>query len=221
MSNQANAVPRTLFSQPIVFVETFEQAVETVQAYSTAEEFFIISDNNRRPNAAENAVFRDRNATVFRIRPSGVWNTFLRQVGKVETARAAGGYPECHSLVFISLLPAAEIASALKRHRAVTNLSSREMYWLDTLKFGETYDDVIELSLRTMPNVPAPIHYKNLTVQQVFDLSGFEFSRFTRPVHCVKSVSNMMEAFPFYTSNSFGDTFEQVGISTLKLKSVA
>jgi len=219
MTTKATAIPRTLFSQPIVFVDSFEQAMETVQAYSAVEEFIIISDNTRRPADTCKNLFKQRNAQVFRIRPSGVWNTLLRSIGEVETARAKGGYPECHSLMFISLISPQDIASALKRHRAVANLSSREMFWLDTLKFGQENDDVIELALRTMPTVPAPVHYKNLTVQQVFDLSGFEFSRFTRPIHCVTSVTNMLEAYPFYTSDAFGETFKEVG--TLKLKSVA
>lgn len=211
MSAVATENPGTLLSQPIVFVTSYEEAAEVVRQRHEFDEFFVIGDNSSKPSSNVSVAFKERNVRLFRIRPSGVWNVLLRAVGDVEVARHSGQYPDATSLMFISLIPAADIAAALKRHRAIAHISSREMYWLDTLKFGEEYDDIIELTLRSMPSVPAPVMYCNLTVEQIFDLSGFEFTRFARPLHCVTSVTKMLEASPFYTSDHFGMTYDIAG----------
>ena len=212
MQEQAN--PLTLLSHAIVFVDSYEKAEAVVNNQGQVKEFFILGDNNKRPSAAINATFKKRNVRVFRIRPSGAWNALFRAMGEVEQARERNhAYGQAGDLMFISLLPAAEIASALKRHRAVNHLSCREMYFLDTLDLGEADDDGIALALKCMPNIPAPIHYNNLTIQQRFDLTSFEFPRFTRPIHCVDSVANMQDCVPFYTTKTFDKTFQSVGMT--------
>jgi len=211
MSDQTNSRPLTFFSQPIVFVESYEQAKDVVERMSSIKEFFILTDNSSRPSSAVNAVFKSRKGRVFRIRPSGSWNTLLRALGDVDADRVKGGYGESTDLMFISLLTAHDVSSALKRHRAVAHLSCREMYFLDTISYPVSEDDSIDLALRCMPSIPAPVQYQHLTVEQRFALSGFEFARFMRPIHCVNSVGKMQECRPFYTTDLFGPTFQAVG----------
>lgn len=221
MKAVATGNPRTLLSQPIVFVTSYDEALQVVNQRQEFDEFFVIGDNSSRPATHVVAGLKARNARTFRIRTSGPWNTLLRAMGDVEAARHNGEYPAATSLMFISLIPAADMAAALKRHRAIAHLSSREMYWLDTLKYGVEHDDIIELTLRSMPSVPAPVMYSNLTVEQVFDLSGFEFTRFARPLHCVTSVTKMLEVSPFYTADHFGETYEVAGKKKKKMKEEA
>lgn len=213
------ANPLTLLSHAIIFVDSYAQAEAVVKRHEQVNEFFILGDNNARPNDAVRTTFKARNARVFRIRPSGAWNTLFRAMADVESARAKNqGYANGRDLMFISLLSAADIASALKRHRAINTLSCREMYFLDTLDLGEADDDGIALALNCMPTVAAPVYYSNLTIQQRFDLSAFEFPRFTRPVHCVDSVRNMLDAVPFYTTREFSKSFQsasKVNIGTV------
>lgn len=203
--------PLTFLSTAIVFVDSYAAAKGVMERNPDVKEFFIIADNSRRAEPEVAATASARNAKIFRIRPSGSWNQLFKAIADVETARGMGEYGDCKDLMFISLLSAHDISSALRRQRAVNQLSCREMYFLDTLKYGEEQDDAIELALRCMPSVPAPILYQNLSIQQRFDLSGFEFCRFTRPVHCVHSVTNMHDAIPFYTARDFGDTYAEAG----------
>jgi len=195
--------PLTLQSVAILFVDNFEQAEAIVKRQAAVKEFFILGDNNKRPSKAVAETFKARNARLFRIRPAGSWNSLFRAMNDVEQARADNaGYSEVQDLMFISLLPATDIDAALRRHRAVNNLSCREAYFLETLDLPETADDGIYLALKGMPTVAAPVYYSALTMQQRFDLSAFEFPRFTRPIHCVQSVTNILDGVPFYTSRS-------------------
>jgi len=208
MTNTAANNPLTLLSQAILFVDSYEQARLLIERNADVREFIIIADNNSKAPAPISAVFKARNAKVFRIRPSGTWNQLIKAMGEVEAAREQGQYGASKDLMFISLLSSHDIACALRRHRATTAISCREMYWLESLTLGVEHDDAIELALRLMPSAPAPIAYQNLTIQQRFDLTAFEFGRFTRPIHCVKSVANMLDGTPFYTSRNFGATFD-------------
>jgi len=210
MKTQDNANPRTLLGHRIAFVTSYEEAADLINRNSNYGEFFVIGDNVRKVPTPIQTLFQEKRVRSFRIRVSGAWNNLFRAMGDVDGIRDAGeGYAEHTDLMFISLVSAHEISSALNRHRAVNNITCREMYWLDTIDLGEEADDAIELALRLMPSVLTPLAYKDLDVDQRFKLTSFEFSRFTRPFHCVTSVENSYKAAPFYTDPNFGPTYQK------------
>lgn len=211
MKTQDNANPKTLLGHAIVFVASYEAAAELVKRMPAVKEFFVIGDNVRKVPTAAQALFKERKVKPFRIRTSGTWNPLFKAMGEVDDTRATGAnYTQTGDLMFISLLTAHEISSALNRHRAVSQISCREMYWLDTLSLGEEADESVDLALRSMPSVSTPIAYKDLTAQQRFDLTAFEFHRFTRPIHCVDSVENAYAGVAFYTNFKLGESFHGV-----------
>ncbi|MNX55389.1 hypothetical protein D3C86_861520 [compost metagenome] len=217
MKTQDNANPKTLLGHAIVFVASYEAAAELIKRMPDVKEFFVIGDNVRKVPTSVQTLFKERNARPFRIRTSGTWNPLFKAMGEVDDVRAEGvKYGKAGELMFISILSAHEISSALNRHRAVSQISCREMYWLDTLSLGEEADESIDLALRSMPSVLTPIAYKDLTAQQRFDLTAFEFARFTRPIHCVDSVENSYNGVAFYTNFKLGESFHgtRAGIST-------
>ncbi|MNN56215.1 hypothetical protein D3C81_1711320 [compost metagenome] len=69
---------------------------------------------------------------------------------------------------------------------------------------GEEADDLVDMALKTMPSVLVPVRYHDLTIQQRFDLTAFEFGRFVRPIHCVHSVDNSYNGVAFYTHPEVG-----------------
>ncbi|MNM23081.1 hypothetical protein D3C81_334710 [compost metagenome] len=217
MNNSDNANPLTLLGHAIVFVASYEEAAELMKRMAQVKEFFVIGDNVRKVPTTVQALFKERKARPFRIRTSGTWNPLFKAMGDVdETRSTSANYTKCGDLMFVSLLSAHEISSALNRHRAVSQISCREMYWLDTLSLGEEADESIDLALRSMPSVLTPIAYKDLTAQQRFDLTAFEFARFTRPIHCVDSVENSYNGVAFYTNFKLGESFHgtKAGIVT-------
>lgn len=217
MNTQDNANPLTLLGHAIVFLSSYEEAERLITRMPQVKEFFVIGDNVRKVPTPVQALFKERNARTFRIRTSGTWNPLFKAMGDVDEIRSDGrNYTKTGDLMFISLLSAHEISSALNRHRAVSQITCREMYWLDTLSLGEEADDSIDLALRSMPSVLTPIAYKDLTAHQRFDLTAFEFHRFTRPIHCVDSVENSYNGVAFYTNFKMGESFHgtRAGIVT-------
>jgi hypothetical protein len=211
MKTQDNANPLTLLGHAIVFVTSYEEAANLIQRMPNVKEFFVIGDNVRKVPTPVQALFSERKARPFRIRTSGTWNPLFKAMGEVDEIRGESiNYMKAGDLMFISLLSAHEISSALNRHRAVSQISCREMYWLDTLSLGEEADESVDIALRSMPSVLTPIAYKDLTAQQRFDLTAFEFARFTRPIHCVDSVENSYKGVPFYTNFKLGESFHGV-----------
>lgn len=207
-----NVTPLTLLSHAIVFVSGYEQAVQVIEQNPDVKEFFLIagSELNKKPVGLVG-----KNVKIFRIRPSGSWNTLFRAMAEVDAKRDEnkGEYASGKDLMFVSIHTPHDISSALNRHRAVAQLSCREMHWLDTLELPDDCAaiETLDLALRNMPSVAAPVAYNRLSIQQRFDLSAFEFARFTRPIHCVKSVDRMYRGDPFYTDNKFGETFRTAG----------
>jgi hypothetical protein len=200
--------PRSLLGHAIVFVEGYEQAIATMEKCSDVKEFFLIagSEMSKKP-----AGMSSKNVKIFRIRPSGSWNTLWRAMTNVEVERAEdkGAYASCKDLMFISILTPHDISCGLNRHRAVAHISCREMHWLDTLELPDDCAaiETLDLAMRNMPSVPAPVPYGRLSIQQRFDLTSFEFARFTRPVHCVNSVDRMQRGEPFYVDIPTGPTY--------------
>ncbi|QTH80427.1 hypothetical protein PA10_00229 [Pseudomonas phage pPa_SNUABM_DT01] len=191
--------PRTFLGHPIVFVDSYEQVGRIVATQGHIGEFFVIGDNVKKPGAAVEAIFKDHFVKQFRIRSSGSWNSLFRAMADVDTAREDGThYSEARDLMFVSLHSPHDISSALNRHRALNNITCREMYWLDTIHLGEEADDLVDMALKTMPSVITPVRYSDLTIAQRFDLTAFEFARFMRPIHCVDSVDNSYKGAPFY-----------------------
>lgn len=201
-----NKNPLTFLGQPISFVETYEEVAQTINNHPDVREFIIIGNNVRKVPTEAQELFSKRNAKVFRIRVSGSWNVFMRRLGAIEDARDDGSnYGELDDLMFISIVPAVDIGNALNRHRAVNLITCRELLWIDTLCLGEEADEAVGRALEIAPSVLTPILYKSLTVQQKFDLTSFEFKRFTKPIHCVDSVSSSYAGIPFYTNPKVGD----------------
>ncbi|MNB61089.1 hypothetical protein D3C87_885620 [compost metagenome] len=208
MKTQDNANPKTLLGHAIVFLASYEEAADLITRLPAVKEFFVIGDNVRKVPTPVQTLFKERKARPFRIRTSGTWNPLFKAMGEVDETRSTGeNYTTTGDLMFISLLSAHEISSALNRHRAVSQITCREMYWLDTLRLGEEADEAVDIALRSMPSVVTPIAYKDLTAQQRFDLTAFEFHRFTRPIHCVDSVENSYNGVPFYTHFKLGESF--------------
>lgn len=221
MNTQEPTLPLTLIGHAIVFVDTYDRAARVVNDHPHVKEFVIIGDNVSRVPAAHQTLFKARGAKTFRLRNSGTWNPLFTAMGRVEGIRSTGdNYTEVGDLMFISLLSPHDISCALKRHRAVTQITCREMFWLDSLSFGEDQDEIIDLTLRSMPSVAVPVSYKDLSDFQRFELTAFEFARFTRPVHCVQSVNSTYKGTPFYTrfklGDSFGDAQREAIVKSLK-----
>lgn len=208
MNTQDNANPKTLLGRAIIFVTSYEEAAKLIERLPHVKEFFVIGDNVRKVPTPVQTLFKERNVRPFRIRTSGTWNPLFKAMGEVDEICGKGlNYTNVGDMMFISLICAHEISSALNRHRAVSQISCREMYWLDTLDLGEEADESIDLALRSMPSVLTPIAYKDLTAQQRFNLTAFEFARFTRPIHCVDSVENSYNGVAFYTNFKLGESF--------------
>ncbi|MCY1290577.1 hypothetical protein D9M68_19170 [compost metagenome] len=207
-----NVAPLTLLGHAIVFVSSNEQAIAVMEKNSNVKEFFLIagSEMSKKP-----AGLLNKNVQIFRIRPSGSWNTLWRAMANVDIERGKneGAYASSGDLMFISILTPHDISCGLNRHRAVNQLSCREMHWLDTLELPDDCAaiETLDLAMRSMPSVPAPVAYSRLSIQQRFDLTAFEFARFTRPIHCVKSVDRMYRNEPFYTDHEFGITYKTAG----------
>lgn len=209
MKNDNVAVPASLLSHPIVFVDSYDAALRVIESQKNKiKEFFLIT-GNEIPSKRVSGL--PKNITVFRIRPSGSWNSLFREMAVVEGKREEGEYGMAGDLMFVSTHTPHDISSALNRHRAVNHISCREMHWLDTLEVSDKCAAVetLDIALRNMPSVPAPVQYSRLSIQQRFDLTAFEFARFTRPVHCVDSVDNAHKAKPFYTNTEFGVTYQR------------
>lgn len=205
-----NKNPHTFIGHPIAFVDDYEAVADVINTHPNVKEFIIIGNNVRKVPAEPQALFDKRNAKVFRIRVSGSWNVFIRRLGAVEDTREEGtNYGDLDDLMFISIVSATEIANALNRHRAVNQITCRELLWLDTLDLGEEADEAVGRALDNTPSVLTPIAYKSLTVQQKFDLTYFEFNRFTKPIHCVDSVTSSYSAIPFYTNPNVGNVLKE------------
>lgn len=221
MNAQEPTLPLTLMGHQILFVESYDHAAALVNRSPAVKEFIVIGDNVSRVPTAHQTLFKARGAKTFRLRNSGTWNPLFTAMGRIEDIRSTGDkYTEVGDLMFISLLSPHDISCALKRHRAVTQITCREMFWLDSMSFGEDQDDIIDLTLRSMPSVAVPVSYKDLTDHQRFELTAFEFARFTRPIHCVQSVNSTYKGTPFYTrfklGDSFGDAQREVIAKSLK-----
>ncbi|MNO21506.1 hypothetical protein D3C76_112800 [compost metagenome] len=209
MKNDNIPNPLTFLGHAIVFVETYDDVARIITKMPQIGEFFVIGDNAKKPGDAVTAVFKDRVVKQFRIRASGSWNSLFRAMADVHEARGVNGkYSKAGDLMFISLHSAHEISSALNRHRAVNNITCREMYWLDTIHLGEEADLLVDKALKAMPSVITPVRYADLTAQQRFNLTAFEFPRFTRPVHCVNSVDNTYNGSAFYPDLEISKQFK-------------
>jgi hypothetical protein len=213
MKDVNSTVPLSLLSHAIVFVNDYEQAIQVIEKNPNVKEFFLIAGSELNKKTVG---LSGKHVKIFRIRPSGSWNTLWRAMAAVDAERGKdeGAYTSANDLMFISLHTPHDISSALNRHRAVTQLSCREMHWLDTLDLPDDCAAVetLDIAMRNMPSVPAPVPYNRLSIQQRFDLTAFEFARFVRPIHCVNSVDRMYRCEPFYTDNVFGKTYASAGM---------
>lgn len=190
-----------LISHPLVYVDDYAQAEQVIRN-SKCKEFVVLANNAGKRSLNEQNT-GGKKVTLIRLRPSGSWNTVFRHLAGVVEARDGGQYGNATDLMFVSLLDSHDIASALRRHRTTQTLSCRELYFLESLKCGTECDPAIDLALGLMPNTPVPISYRSLSIAQQLSLTAFEFTRFTKPVHCVESTKNMHENVPFYSQVNF------------------
>jgi hypothetical protein len=184
---------RSFFSYPFSAVSTAEQALELIKHIPAHAEIIVLQDSGKSVNPQLKAAVEKSKGKYLRVRVSGPWNNVWRAVQTIEVARVQRGeYCTAGSLWFISLIPVAEIYCSLKRHRAVANLTNREEYYLKTLKFGSEHDDLIMMTLTEQLGYLTSTQYKDLTVEQIFDLTAFEGQRFLRPVHDVETCAQVM-----------------------------
>lgn len=187
--------PSGFFAHPICYIGDYASVVRIVAKMPHIGEFIVIAESGVK---VPTEVTKLKNVKVIRIRASGSWNSLFRQMADIEIAKAKGGYADTHDLMFLSFHSAHDISSAMKRHRAFAKLTCRELYYLSFIDNLDVPLDVIDHTLAMMPNVPSAIAYGDLSVEQRFILSEFEFSRFMRPVHCAESLDLLFKAIPFY-----------------------
>lgn len=217
MSKAVETVPTTLFGVAFLQAKDYDDVKRIMGIVPHVKEFLVLSPSQEKPRVEVSKYFTERNAKLLRIRPAGVWNKFFRELQDVNEKRLNGHYSQVGDLMIISIIQAGDIASAMRRHRAAPLLSSREMYWLDTLEMPESSDDAIEMALRNMPIVPVPVRYSDLDTATIFSLSAYDSLRYFRPTHCPKSVELTMEAIPHYLTKRFGPTFAKYGCEISRL----
>lgn len=210
MSTTETIKSSVIFGFPIIFVDDLDTAYAAIDhVEGKFREFFLIgdSDHAKRPTK-----LKDRPVTHFRIRSSGSWNSLFRKIGEIDSLRTEEGqYVDAFDLLIVSVHSAHDISSALKRHRAVNKITNREMHFLDTMDLPDNAAAVetLHLAMDAMPSMPVPILYSNLSIEQRFSLTSFEFSRFTRPIHCARSVADTINELPFWCNldESYGPTY--------------
>lgn len=187
---------RTFFCIAYNEVNTVEEAMAMISRLQPKTEVILLQDSAKPASAALKRAVDATKGQVLRIRTSGVWNKLWKTIQLIELERTLSGkYCEAGEVHFISLIPAAEIHAAMKRHRVVANITNREAFWLKTLPFGEDHDDIIAMTLNTEMGYVTDKRYNDLSAFEAFELSAFEGLRFMRPCHDVQTCASIMAAY--------------------------
>lgn len=188
-----NQQVHTFFSYAYSVKNSPEEALTFMAHIPANAEVIVLQDSGKPQHPALKKAVAATGGKILRVRTSGPWNNVWRFIQQVEQARDEGNrYRDGASIWFVSLIPTAEIAAALKRHRAVAKLTNREEFFLKTLRFGEENDEVIAMTLGQDVGYLTDRNYKDLSIPEVFDLSAFEGQRFLRPVHDVRTCALIM-----------------------------
>lgn len=198
MKANTTAQPLVFFDQPIIYIDDFDAVVREVNKLPEVKSFIVIAESGVKIPAAVTKLGKERNIQVVRIRSSGSWNSLYRLMVEHENTRKGFMSAEDNDLVFLSFHSAHDISAGLKRHRTFNRLTCRELYFLNTIRDLDVPIHAIEGALSAMPNVATGVYYNNLSIEQCFTLSAFEFGRYIRPVHCPESLDMLLKALPFY-----------------------
>ena len=194
-----NTQPSVFFNAPIVYLDDYDAVKRVVDKMTTVKEFIVIADSGTKtpPNIVK--LGKERNVQVIRIRSSGSWNSLYRRMAEIEKDRYNKvGYLEARDVMFLSFHSAHDISAGLKRHRTFNRLTCRELFYLNNVDDDYFPDEAFEKALAAMPNVATGVMYGDLNIEQRFKLSGFEFCRYLRPVHCPQSLEMLFNNVPFY-----------------------
>lgn len=182
-----NTTGSTLLSHPLIYVEDPAQVVEIVKKLGIGPHYVIMdkSPPTMSQEDLRNAFPLGAKYEHLRLRATGVWNSVMRAMGRIEDLRYSGKFTNASELYFITFHSFDVIAQALTRHREVANITSDEQMMLGIVLKDNALecvvDDVVDTML-TLPVVATTRLYKSLSVHEKLALTGFEFSRFTRPV---------------------------------------
>jgi hypothetical protein len=181
--------PLVFFDQPCIYIDSYDDVIRIVKKMTSVKEFIVIGESGMKIPTEVTRLGKERNVKVVRIRSSGSWNSLYRLMHEVEMSKQKGGYSEASDLMFLTFHSAHAMSAAMKRHRAYARLTSRELYYLSVIDNMDISLDVIDHTLAMMPNVATSVNYIDLSVEQRFKLSAFEFCRYTRPVHCAAAAA--------------------------------
>lgn len=193
--------PSVFFDHPICYINDYAAVERIVEKMTNIRQFVVIAESGLKIPPKINQYIKDKRVQVVRIRASGSWNSLYRIIAEYEILKNNGSFTEVEDIMFLSFHSAHGISSAMKRHRAFAQLTCRELYYLSFIDNLDVPLEVIEHTLAIMPNVASSVAYSDLSIEQRFKLSAFEFSRYMRPVHCTESLDLLFKAIPFYERN--------------------
>lgn len=198
--------PYTFFSYPFNYAVNEEHAIRLLGVIPDTADVIMITDSNSRNSEAARKLKKlvderhdGQSGEMISLRTSGPWNKLWKTIYQIERWREDPEeplYTEAGQLWFISLVPPEVIHQALKRHRVIGNLTNTEQYFLATRKFGEEHDEIIAMTLNQPSGYMTTDLYKDLTVEEAFDLTSYEGLRFMRPVHDVDLCARIMHHMP-------------------------
>lgn len=190
-----NNTVRTFFNFAFNEKNTAAELLTLAKHLPAHAQIYVLQDSVKSVHPELKALAEQSGGKLLRIRTSGPWNNVWRLIQQLEIEMIHGEHLETGSVWFLSLIPAVEIHNALKRHRAVSNLTNREAYFLSTLQFGAEHDELIAITLNQQMGYLTDQYYKDLSVKEVFDLTSFEGQRFLRPVHDVETCAQIMSHY--------------------------
>lgn len=183
---------RTFFNFPFNEAKTAAELLAIAARIPKHAKVYVLQDSNQSVHPHLKEITQNTGGRLLRIRTSGPWNNCWRVIQQIEAEAMEGMHDAISSIWFLSLIPSTEIGCALKRHRTIHNLTNREAYFLATLRFGEEHDEIVALTLDEPMGYLTTSLYKDLTTQELFDLTSFEGQRFLRPVHDVDTCAQIM-----------------------------
>lgn len=187
---------RTFFCFAYHEVTTAEQALALMTRIAPQTEVVFLQDSAKAVSAPVKRAVEARNGEVMRFRTSGPWNKLWKFIQGIEIQQhVTGKYREAGELCFISMIPSAEIHAAMKRHRVIANVTNRELFWIKSLAFDESHDEIIAMTLNSEMGYLTDKTYKDLTTLEAFELTAFEGLRFMRPCHDVQTCSSIMATY--------------------------